>query len=101
MVLENELLYGVEHETDEKVLDPDFLVPIGKAKIEKEGTDLSIIGYGKALLKAMEAVRVLESEHGVHAEVLNLRTLKPLDREAIIETVIKTGRLLTVEEGFP
>ena len=76
-------------------------MPIGKAKIEKEGTDLSIIGYGKALLKAMEGARVLESEHGVHAEVLNLRTLKPLDREAIIETVMKTGRLLTVEEGFP
>lgn len=98
--LESEALYGEEFEIKPEVLDKDFLVPIGKAKIMKEGTDVTIPSWGKALHKVMQAAKILEKE-GINAEVINLRSLRPLDRETIVKSVKKTKKCVTVEEGWP
>ena len=82
-------------------MDMDFLVDIGKAKIEKEGTDLTITAFSKMVGFSLEAAQILEKEHGISAEVINLRTLRPLHRDAIINSVKKTNRLINVEEGWP
>jgi len=100
VVLENELLYGVSFPMSDEAQRDDFVVPIGKAKIEKQGTDVSIISFSRAVGLSLEAATELEKE-GISAEVINLRSLRPLDRNAIIETVKKTNRLVTVEEGWP
>ncbi|MEP6780684.1 MAG: alpha-ketoacid dehydrogenase subunit beta [Gemmatimonadaceae bacterium] len=76
----------------------DHVVPIGKARIAREGTDVSIITYAATVYKALEAAEVLQAEHGISVEVLDLRTLAPLDDEAIVATVKKTNRLLIVHE---
>ena len=98
--LENEIMYGESFEVDGKVLDKDFLLPIGKAKVQREGTDLSIVTSGKMVGYALQAAEELAKD-GVSAEVINLRSVKPLDREAIAASVRKTHRLITVEEGWP
>ncbi|MCJ8324249.1 MAG: pyruvate dehydrogenase complex E1 component subunit beta [Rhizobiales bacterium] len=94
--LENELLYGVTMDVPE--LD-DFVLPIGKAKIERAGTDVSIVSHSMGIKLALEAAEILAGQ-GISAEVLNLRTIRPLDTEAIIASVKKTGRMVTVEEGW-
>lgn len=76
----------------------DHVVPIGKARIAREGTDVSIITYAATVYKALEAAEILQAEHGISVEVLDLRTLAPLDDEAIVATVKKTNRLLIVHE---
>jgi pyruvate dehydrogenase E1 component beta subunit len=76
------------------------VVPIGKAKIMKEGTDVTIVGYSRNVKFSLEAAELLAKE-GISCEVINLRTIKPLDRDTIVESVKKTGRLVTVEDGFP
>ncbi|MEO7041033.1 MAG: alpha-ketoacid dehydrogenase subunit beta [Gemmatimonadaceae bacterium] len=76
----------------------DYVVPIGKARVAREGTDVSIISYAAALWKALEAAEVLQAEDGVSVEVIDLRTLLPLDDEAIVATVKKTNRVLIVHE---
>lgn len=98
--LENELMYGVPFEVEDKVLDKDFVLPIGKAKIEREGKDISIITFSRQVGNALQAAEVLAKE-GISVEVLNLRTLRPIDRQAIIDTTKKTNRVVTVEEGWP
>jgi len=98
--LENELMYGNEFEVSDEVMDPNFLLPIGKAKIMVEGTDVTIISHSKQVGFCVEAAAVL-AEKGISAEVINIRTLRPLDRPTILESVKKTGRLVTVEEGYP
>jgi len=98
--LENELMYGVAFDVPNEVLSDEFLLPIGKAKIMREGTDVTLVSYSKGVGTALEAAALLEAQ-GVSAEVINLRTIRPLDREAIIASVKKTGRLVTVEEGWP
>jgi len=100
VVLENEIMYGQQFDLPESVMDPDFTVPIGKAKIEREGTDISIIAHSLAVGRALEAAAELEKE-GISCEVLNLRTIRPLDADAIINSVKKTNRVITVEGGFP
>jgi len=77
-----------------------FKERIGKAKVEREGADVSIIAFSRPVSFALEAAAELEKE-GISAEVLNLRTLRPMDRQAIIDTVKKTNRVVTVEEGWP
>ncbi|MCB1158506.1 MAG: pyruvate dehydrogenase complex E1 component subunit beta [Leptospiraceae bacterium] len=94
--IESEVLYGVQGEVPEE----EFYIPIGKAEIKKEGTDLSIITWSRAYHTVTEAVSLLEKE-GIYPEVLDLRTLRPLDEEAIYKTVKKTNRALIVEEGWP
>jgi len=95
--LENEILYGQSFEVPD---DPNFTVPIGKAKIERAGSDVTITAYSIAVSHALEAAELLAAE-GIDAEVINLRSLRPLDTETIAESVKKTNRLVNVEEGWP
>lgn len=101
VVLEHELMYGAKFEVSEEAMSPDFTLPIGKAKIMREGTDVTIIGFSKAVGIALDAAKVLQEENGISAEVINLRSLRPIDRKTIIASVKKTGRVVTVDESFP
>ena len=95
--LENELLYG---QTFEVPTDPDFVVPIGKAKVERTGKDVTIVAFSLMVGLALKVSEVLAKE-GIDAEVINLRSLRPLDVDAIVASVKKTNRLVSVEEGWP
>ncbi|WP_353472015.1 pyruvate dehydrogenase complex E1 component subunit beta [Salipiger sp. H15] len=95
--LENEILYGRSFEVP--VMD-DFTVPFGKAKIWREGTDVTIVSFGIGMTYALEAADKL-AEEGISAEVIDLRTLRPIDYGTVIESVKKTNRCVTVEEGWP
>ncbi|CAA9272941.1 MAG: Pyruvate dehydrogenase E1 component beta subunit [uncultured Craurococcus sp.] len=97
IVLENEILYG--HTFDCPVAD-DFIVPIGKAKVERAGKDVTIVAYSIAVTWAMQAAEEM-AKQGIEAEVINLRSIRPLDAETIAQSVRKTNRLVTVEEGWP
>ncbi|MDG6093693.1 pyruvate dehydrogenase complex E1 component subunit beta [Acetobacter sp. AN02] len=97
VVLENEILYGQKFPCP---TDEDFILPIGKAKIEREGTDVTIVTFSIMVGVALQAAEQL-AEQGISAEVINLRTLRPLDTATIVESVKKTSRLVTVEEGWP
>ncbi len=94
--LENELLYG-EH-FDVPVSD-EFVIPIGRAKIERSGADVTIVTFSIMVGKALKAAEIL-AEQGIDAEVINLRTIRPLDRHTIIESAKKTNRVVSVEEGW-
>ena len=95
--LENELMYGESFETP---TDPDFVVPIGKAKIERAGADVTIVTFSRLVGFALKAADMLAAE-GIDAEVINLRTIRPMDTETIVNSVKKTNRIVTVEEGWP
>lgn len=95
--LENEILYGQSFECP---VDEDFVLPIGKAKIERAGKDVTIVAFSIEVGLAMQAAEKLAAE-GIEAEVINLRSLRPLDTETIVASVKKTNRLVTVEEGWP
>jgi pyruvate dehydrogenase E1 component beta subunit len=99
--LEHELMYGKEFDITEDVLGVDYTVEIGKAKIERVGTDVTIVGFSRSVDHALNAAKVLYEEHGISAEVINLRSIRPLDRKCIIDSVKKTHRLVTVEDGWP
>uniref|UniRef100_A0A7S1KMZ6 Pyruvate dehydrogenase E1 component subunit beta n=1 Tax=Percolomonas cosmopolitus TaxID=63605 RepID=A0A7S1KMZ6_9EUKA len=98
--LENELLYGKSFEVSEDVVDKEFVLPIGQCKVEREGTDITIVGYARVLDRALEAAEIM-AQQGVSVEVINLRTIRPLDMDTIIKSVKKTHRLITAEEGWP
>ncbi|MEO1104580.1 MAG: pyruvate dehydrogenase complex E1 component subunit beta, partial [Pseudomonadota bacterium] len=95
--LENEILYGQSFQVPK--LD-DFTVPIGKAKVERKGSDVTIVSFGIGMTYAMKAAEELAGM-GIEAEVVNLRSLRPMDIEAVIRSVRKTNRCVTVEEAFP
>ena len=95
--LENEVMYGQSFSCPD---DDNFTLPIGKANIEKEGNDVTIIAFSIMVGKSLEAAEILKSKN-INAEVINLRTLRPLDIDTIIESVKKTNRVVTCEEGFP
>lgn len=95
--LENEITYGLSFEEE---YDEDHIVEIGKAKIMREGKDVTIVTFSLAVKYALEAAEELALE-GIDAEVIDLRTIRPIDRETIVNSVKKTGRCVTVEEGFP
>lgn len=99
--LENEMMYGVEFDYDQSIMDKDFVIPIGKAKIERAGTDCTIVAHAKMVGWSLQAAEVLARDHNISAEVINLRTIKPLDRYTIIDSVKKTNRIVSVEEGWP
>ena len=99
--LESELMYSAKYTFDKKVMDPDFLLPIGKANIEKEGTDVTLVSYSKMVGTALDAATKLKEEHGINAEVINLRSIRPLDRKEIVDSVKKTGRIVSVDDGWP
>ena len=94
--LENEILYGQSFEVPD---DEDFVLPIGQAKIEREGTDVTIVAFSIMVGKALKAAEQL-AEQGISAEVINLRTIRPLDVNTIVRSVMKTNRLVTCEEGW-
>ena len=95
--LENEIMYGKSF--DVPVMD-DFTIPFGKAKIERAGDDVTIVSFGIGMTYALEAAEKLAVD-GINAEVINLRTLRPMDTETILASVRKTNRCVTVEEGWP
>ncbi len=95
--LENEILYGQSFDVPE---DPEFTVPIGRAKIVRAGSDVTIVAYSIMVGKALEAAEML-AQDGIDAEVIDLRTIRPLDTATIIESVKKTNRLVSAEEGWP
>ena len=97
IVLEHEILYGQSTEVPD---DNDFLVPIGKAKVERAGVDVTIAAFSRMVQVSLEAAELLAAE-GIEAEVVNLRSLRPLDTATIVESVSRTNRLVTVEEGWP
>lgn len=98
--LENELLYGMEFPLSDAAQSKDFTLPIGKCHVELSGSDVTIVTFSKMVGYALEAAQQLAAE-GISAEVINLRTLRPLDTATIIASVKKTNRLVTVEEGWP
>jgi pyruvate dehydrogenase E1 component subunit beta len=95
--LENEILYGQSFEVPK---GEDVVVPIGKARIAREGADVTIVSYSRGLAYALDAVTRL-AEEGIEAEVVDLRTLRPLDIDTVVASVKKTNRIVTVEEGWP
>ena len=95
--LENEILYG--RSFDVPVLE-DFTVPFGKAKVARKGSDVTIVSFGIGMAHALEAAEKL-AEGGIEAEVIDLRTLRPIDYATVLKSVQKTNRCVTVEEGFP
>jgi pyruvate dehydrogenase E1 component beta subunit len=95
--LENEILYGIAGEVPDT---PDWVVPIGKARIARAGKDVTIVSFARGMQYAMDAAAALAKD-GIEAEVIDLRTLRPLDMPAIIASVKKTNRLVTVEEAWP
>jgi pyruvate dehydrogenase E1 component beta subunit len=97
VMLENEIMYGQSFEVP---TDEDYVIPIGRAKIEREGKDVTIVAYSIMVGKALKAAEALAKE-GIEAEVINLRTIRPLDRWTIIESVKKTNRVVCVEEDWP
>ncbi len=99
-IMENTLLYG----NIGPVPDPsegDFTIPLGKADLKREGSDLSLIAHGRSVIRALEAAEILQSEHGISCDVLDLRSIRPLDQDAIVETVKKTNRVVLVDESKP
>ncbi len=100
VVLEHELMYGVSFDMTDEELSKDFVIPIGKAKIEREGSDVTVLTFSKSVGLALEAADVLAGK-GISLEVINLLSLKPLDRDAILNSVKKTGRCVTIEQGWP
>ena len=95
--LENEVMYGQSFDVP---TDDDWIVPIGRAKVVREGADITITAFSIMVGRALEAAAKL-AEHGISAEVIDLRTIRPLDTETIVNSVKKTSRLVTCEEGFP
>ncbi len=99
-ILENELMYGTTMPVSKEAMDKDFLIPFGKLKVEREGKDVTIVTFSRMVGYALQAAEKLQAEHGISAEVLNLRSLRPLDRDGIVASVKKTHRCVTLEEGW-
>lgn len=96
VVLENEMMYGQSFDCP---TDEDFVIPFGRAKIEREGTDVTLVAYSIMVGKALQAAEKL-AEDGISAEVINLRSIRPLDSYTILQSLKKTNRLVTVEESW-
>jgi pyruvate dehydrogenase E1 component beta subunit len=97
MYLENTILYGDKGEVPAE----EYLIPLGKADVKREGTDLTIISYGRAVIQSLAAANLLQQEHNVSAEVVDLRSIRPLDMDTLLASVRKTHRVLVVEEQKP
>jgi pyruvate dehydrogenase E1 component beta subunit len=101
LILEHELMYGVSFPMSEEAMGKDWVVEIGKAKIEKPGTDVTLISFSKTVGLALEVAQYMQETEGVSVEVINLLSIRPLDRRCIIESVKKTGRVVSLEQGWP
>lgn len=95
------MMYNLEFDLTPEVLDPNWTLPIGKANVERQGKDVTIVALSKMVGFSLQAAEILKKDHDIDAEVINLRTVRPLDRPAIIQSIKKTNRLVTVEEGWP
>jgi pyruvate dehydrogenase E1 component beta subunit len=95
--LENTILYGDKGEVPAE----DYLIPLGKADVKREGTDLTIVSYGRAVIQSLAAANILQQEHNISAEVVDLRSIRPLDIDTVLASVRKTHRVLVVEEQKP
>lgn len=96
LFIEHKVLYNSEGEVPEA----EELIPLGQAEVKRRGHDVTITAHSLQVLRALEAAEILANTHGIEAEVIDLRTLNPLDEEAILASVRTTGRLVTVEEGY-
>ena len=101
VVLENEIMYGQTFPLSPEAQSKDFLIPIGKAKIERVGKDLTFVSHSINVGRCLAAADHLKEKHGVEAEVINIRSAKPLDIDAIVESIKKTNRIVSVDSGFP
>ena len=99
VILEHELLYNETFDMSPESASADFLTPIGKAKVELVGKDVTLVSYSRGVSLSLKAAALLEKE-GISAEVINLRSIRPLDVASIVASVKKTNRLVTVEEGW-
>ena len=95
--LEGEMLYNTKGE----VPDGDHIVPLGQAEVKREGSDVTLVCYSKSLIPTLKAADALQSDTGVSAEVVDIRTIRPLDTATLVESVRKTNRCVIVEEGWP
>lgn len=100
VVLENELMYGVPFDMSEEAQSKDFVVPIGKAKIERSGSHVTLVSHSRFVGHCLDAAAVLAKE-GIECEVINMRTIRPMDTDTIEASVMKTNHLVTVEGGWP
>jgi len=94
------MMYGESFDVTDEEMHEDYLLEIGKGNIERKGNHVTIVGFAKMVKFSLMAAEILEKE-GISCEVINLRSIRPLDREIIIESVKKTNRIVTVEEGWP
>jgi pyruvate dehydrogenase E1 component beta subunit len=95
--LENTMLYGEKGEVPAE----EYLIPLGQADVKREGTDLTIVTYGRSVLHSLAAAEILEEEHELSAEIIDLRSIRPLDIDTVLKSVAKTHRVLIVEEQKP
>jgi pyruvate dehydrogenase E1 component beta subunit len=95
MFMENTLLYGERGEVPEE----EYLIPLGVADLKREGSDVSLIAHGRSALTALKAADILAAEHNINAEVLDLRSIRPLDQDAVLKSVCKTHRAVLVDEN--
>ena len=100
VVLEHELMYGVSFPMSDEAQSKDFVIPIGQAKIEREGSDVTIVTFSKMTGLALEAAEAMAAK-GISVEVINLLSIRPLDRDTIINSAKKTGRVISLETGWP
>ncbi|XP_052089740.1 pyruvate dehydrogenase E1 component subunit beta, mitochondrial-like isoform X3 [Mytilus californianus] len=98
--LENEIMYGTSFDMSDEAMSEDFVIPIGKAKIERPGNHITLISHSRYVGHCLEAANELAGQ-GVECEVINLRTIRPMDEETLIKSVMKTNHLVTVEGGWP
>ncbi|CAG0893306.1 unnamed protein product [Cyprideis torosa] len=98
--LENEIMYGTQFEVSSEALGKDFLLPIGKAKVERVGDKCTIVSHSRGVHTALEAATELAG-FGIECEVINLRSLRPLDMDTVYQSVQKTNHLVVVEQGWP
>lgn len=96
-VMENTLLYGEKWEVPEE----EYTIPLGVADVKREGSDLSFIAHGRAAITCLKAAEILEEQHGIRSEVVDLRSIRPLDEAAVLRSVAKTHRVVVVEENKP
>jgi len=99
-VMENTVLYGIEGEVPDPA-DGDHIVPLGVADIKREGSDVTLIAHGRSVLHALAAAETLAEKHNIDCEVLDLRSIRPLDEDAILESVRKTHRAVVIDESKP
>lgn len=99
-VMENTLLYGNRGPVPDPA-DGDHVIPLGQAEVKREGTDVSLIAHGRSVIHALHAAENLAAEHSISAEVVDLRSIRPLDQDTIIRSVVKTNRAVLVDESKP